>query len=258
MTAALELRSVSQHFGPLKAIDDVSFSVEPGSRHAVIGPNGAGKSTLFALIAGTRRATGGTVLLHGRDVTAMSEHRRVQHGVVRTFQHSSLFLKCTSLENVLMAAQRVAGASWSPVKPLRRRRDLHETGLDLLERAGIADRHAAPAGWLSHGERRQLEVAVALACRPRVLLLDEPAAGMSARETERLGQLIRELPRDVTVLLVEHDLDLVFDLADTVTVLHLGQHLTTGSPTDVRASAEVQTAYLGAGDSSDLFPGSSS
>jgi len=253
MTAALELRSVSQHFGSLKAVDDVSFSVTAGSRHAVIGPNGAGKSTLFALIAGTRPATAGRVLLEGRDVSGMREHNRVGHGIVRTFQHSSLFLGCTVLENVLLAAGRRAGTSWSMLRPLRRYRELQDTGHALLDRVGLEDRHAARAGSLSHGERRQLEVAVALACRPRLLLLDEPAAGMSPAETARFSQLVRELPQDVTVLLVEHDLDVVFGLADTVTVLHLGRHLLTGTPADVRASSEVQTAYLGAADSSDLF-----
>lgn len=253
MTPALELQGVSQHFGSLRALDDVSFSVAPGSRHAVIGPNGAGKSTLFALIAGARPATAGRVLVDGQDVTDLAEHRRVQAGVVRTFQHSSLFLKCTAMENVVLAAQRKAGLSWSMLRPLSRRSDLLEAAHELLERVDLQDRSAEAAGSLSHGERRQLEMAVALACRPRLLLLDEPAAGLSPRETARLGQVVRQLPDDVTVMLVEHDLDLVFDLADTVTVLHLGEHLVTGTPAEVRASDEVQTAYLGAGDSSDLF-----
>jgi branched-chain amino acid transport system ATP-binding protein len=253
MTAVLELDAVSQHFGSLKAVDGVSLTVAPGSRHAVIGPNGAGKSTLFALIAGTRPPTGGRVLLQGEDITSLREPRRVTAGVVRTFQHSSLFLNCTVLENVLLAVQRRAGNSWSVLRPLRRRPELTADAHGFLEQVGLGDRHNAAAGQLSHGERRQLEVAVALACRPSVLLLDEPAAGMSPGETARLGQTIRGLPEDVTVMLVEHDLDLVFDIADTVTVLHLGRHLMTGTPEAVRASPEVQEAYLGAGDSSDLF-----
>jgi branched-chain amino acid transport system ATP-binding protein len=254
MTAALELRSVAQHFGSLKAVDDVSLSVESGSRHAVIGPNGAGKSTLFALIAGTREPSSGQVVVAGDDVTHMPEHRRASRGVVRTFQHSSLFLACTVLENVLLAAQRRHGASWSMLRPLSRRTSLHATASDLLDRVGLADRRAAAAGALSHGERRQLEVAVALATQPRLLLLDEPAAGMSPAETARFSDLVRALPDSVTVLLVEHDLDVVFELADRVTVLHLGRHLLTGTPDEVRASEEVQTAYLGAADSTDLFP----
>jgi branched-chain amino acid transport system ATP-binding protein len=253
MTAVLELDAVSQHFGSLKAVDEVSLTVTAGSRHAVIGPNGAGKSTLFALIAGTRAPTGGRVLLRGEDITSMREPRRVTAGVVRTFQHSSLFLSCTALENVLLAAQRRAGVSWSALRPLRRRRQLHAEAQEFLEQVGLNERHNAVAGALSHGERRQLEVAVALACRPSVLLLDEPAAGMSPRETARLGEGIRDLPAEVTVMLVEHDLDLVFEIAETVTVLHLGRHLMTGTPEAVRRSPEVQEAYLGTGDSSDLF-----
>ncbi|MGH3360051.1 MAG: ABC transporter ATP-binding protein [Nocardioidaceae bacterium] len=255
MTAALEVRSVSRHFGALKAVDDVSFGVRSGSRHAVIGPNGAGKSTLFALIAGTRAATRGRVLLQGRDITDVAEHRRVALGVVRTFQHSSLFLGCTVLENVLLAAQRRHGASWSTLRPLRRHRELQRTAHALLERVGLTDRHTSVAGSLSHGERRQLEIAVALGCEPQILLLDEPAAGLSPAETERFTRLVTELPADVTVLLVEHDLDVVFGLADTVTVLHLGRHLLTGTPAEARASADVQAAYLGAVDSTELFPG---
>ncbi len=254
MTPALELDGVAQHFGELRAVDDVTFAVDHGARHAVIGPNGAGKSTLFALIAGTRPATAGRVVLRGEDVTAVPEHERVRRGIVRTFQHSSLFLSATALENVVLAIQRRAGRSWSMIRPLHRRRELLDPAHELLGRVYLEDRHAAPAGTLSHGERRQLEVAVALACEPRVLLLDEPAAGMSAADTSKFLDLVRALPQDMTVLLVEHDLDVVFGVADTVTVLHLGRHLMTGSPDAVRASEEVQTAYLGAADTSDLFP----
>jgi branched-chain amino acid transport system ATP-binding protein len=250
---ALELRDVSQHFGVLKAVDEVSFSVAAGARHAVIGPNGAGKSTLFALIAGTRRATGGQVLLAGRDVTAAAEHRRVALGIARTFQHSSLFLSATVLENVLMAVQRQAGVSWSMLRSVRRRSELHEQAHTFLQQVHLDDRHGATAGALSHGGRRQLEVAVALACRPTVLLLDEPAAGMSAADTSLFIELVRQLPAEMTVLLVEHDLDVVFGVADAVTVLHLGRHLITGTPPEVRASAAVQSAYLGAADTTELF-----
>lgn len=252
-TPALEVSGVSQHFGSLKAVDDVSLTVAAGSRHAVIGPNGAGKSTFFALIAGTRRATAGTVALNGTDVTALSEPKRVAAGLVRTFQHSSLFLTATVLENVILAAQRQRGASWSMLRPVSRRRELRDHAHALLAQVGLDDRWAALAGALSHGERRQLEVAVALACEPSVLMLDEPAAGMSPAETARFSQLVTELPAEVTVLLIEHDLDVVFSLAERVTVLHLGRHLLTGSPEEVRASDEVQTAYLGAADTTELF-----
>lgn len=252
---ALELRGVSQHFGSLKAVDDISFSVEAGSRHAVIGPNGAGKSTLFALIAGTRKATAGSVILNGSDITGVAEHQRVGRGLVRTFQHSSLFLSATVLENIVLAAQRRAGrTSWSMIRPVSRRTALLDEAHGFLEQVDLGDRAGATAGALSHGERRQLEVAVALACRPTLLLLDEPAAGMSPAETARLMALIHGLPAEVTVMIVEHDLDLVFGVADTMTVLHHGQHLMSGAPEAVRASAEVQSAYLGAEDTSELFP----
>lgn len=254
-TPVLELRGVSRHFGSLKAVDDVSFSVAPGSRHAVIGPNGAGKSTLFALIAGTHKATAGSVLLNGDDLTGVAEHRRVARGLVRTFQHSSLFLTATVAENIMLAAQRQTGrTSWSMIRPVSRQTGLRDDGRELLDRVGLVDRSSDRAGALSHGERRQLEVAVALACRPQLLLLDEPAAGMSPSETARLMSLIKDLPAEVTVMIVEHDLDLVFEVADAMTVLHLGQHLLSGTPDAVRASPDVQTAYLGAENTSELFP----
>jgi len=251
---ALELDGVTKHYGSLRAVEGVSLSVQPGTRHAVIGPNGAGKSTLFALVAGTLPATAGRVVLHGKDVTGMPEHARATQGLVRTFQHSSLFLKSTAVENVALAVQRQQGAQWSMLRPLRRRTAILERSRELLDSIGLADRSGALAGSLSHGERRQLEVAVALGTEPSVLLLDEPAAGMSAAETARFKQMVLDLPRAITVMLVEHDLDLVFGLAEAVTVMHLGQHLMTGSPADVRASDEVQRAYLGAEDTSDLFP----
>lgn len=253
-TTAVELDGLARHFGSLKAVDTVSLTVESGSRHAVIGPNGAGKSTLFALVAGTLAPTEGRIVLRGEDVTGMPEHQRAMKGLVRTFQHSSLFLRSSALENVVLSVQRQHGAQWSMWRPLRRRADLLDRAHDLLSRIGLDDRWAAPAGSLSHGERRQLEVAVALGADPSVLLLDEPAAGMSAAETARFKQVVLDLPRQITVMLVEHDLDLVFGLADRVTVLHLGRHLMTGTPQEVRASDEVQRAYLGAEDTSDLFP----
>ncbi|WP_329376728.1 ABC transporter ATP-binding protein [Streptomyces sp. NBC_01351] len=231
----LELRRVSRHFGSFRALDEVDLTVRPGARHAVIGPNGAGKSTLFGLISGTLPTTAGTILVDGQDVTRLPVHRRVGLGVAATFQHSSLFMRETVLENVLLAVVRRTASRGAAI----------ERAHELLDRVGLPTRHDLAAAELSHGERRQLEVAVALGTEPRLLLLDEPAAGMSPAETARLTELIAALPGEVTVLLIEHDLDMVFELADTVTVMHLGRHLKTGSPDEVRASAEVQTAYLG-------------
>ncbi|MGW3321520.1 ABC transporter ATP-binding protein [Streptomyces virginiae] len=241
----LELRSVSRRFGSFTAVDEVSLAVRPGARHAIIGPNGAGKSTLFGLISGTLPVSGGTILLDGQDVTRLPVHRRVGLGTAATFQHSSLFLRETVLENVLLAALLRSGTGLGGWRKVSARAAEIDRARSLLDRVGLPDRHDLLVGALSHGERRQLEVAVALATDPRLLLLDEPAAGMSPAETERLTELIAVLPTEVTVLLVEHDLDMVFELADTVTVLHLGRHLTTGTPDHVRASAEVQRAYLG-------------
>ncbi|MFE6845257.1 ABC transporter ATP-binding protein [Streptomyces sp. NPDC057686] len=241
----LELRQVSRHFGSFRALDDVALTVRAGARHAIIGPNGAGKSTLFGLISGTLPVTGGSVFVDGKDVTRLPVHRRVGLGVAATFQHSSLFLRESVLENVLLAVLRRAGGGLGGLRRVGARPKELAQAHALLERVGLPTRHEATAAELSHGERRQLEVAVALATGPRLLLLDEPAAGMSPAETARLTELIAALPGEVTVLFVEHDLDMVFELADTVSVMHLGRHLMTGSPDEVRASSEVQTAYLG-------------
>ncbi|MEU9304557.1 ABC transporter ATP-binding protein [Streptomyces sp. NPDC048269] len=239
---------MTRKFGSFTAVDDVSLTVRAGARHAIIGPNGAGKSTLFGLISGTLEATAGSVLVDGRDVTRLPVDRRVGLGVAATFQHSSLFLRETVLENVLLAVLRRTGTGLGGRRKVSARAGAIEQARSLLERVGLPARHEVAAAALSHGERRQLEVAVALATGPRLLLLDEPAAGMSPAETARLTELLAVLPREVTVLLVEHDLDMVFELADTVTVMHLGRHLTTGSPDEVRASAEVQSAYLGSAE----------
>ncbi|MBT2469328.1 ABC transporter ATP-binding protein [Streptomyces sp. ISL-66] len=241
----LELRQVSKQFGSFKAVDDVCLTVRAGARHAIIGPNGAGKSTLFGLISGTLAPTGGNILVDGQDVTRLPVDRRVALGVAATFQHSSLFMRESVLENVLLAVLRPAGTGLGGWRKVSARAAAIAQAHTLLERVGLPTRHDVSAAALSHGERRQLEVAVALATEPRLLLLDEPAAGMSPAETARLTELIAALPREVTVLLIEHDLDMVFELADTVTVMHLGRHLKTGSPDEVRASAEVQSAYLG-------------
>lgn len=255
MSDVLELRDLGRTFGSLAAVAEVSLTVPAGSRHAVIGPNGAGKSTLFGLVAGAIRATSGSVVFEGSDVTALPEHARVRAGITRTFQHSSLFLGATVLENVLLPLQRAAGRSRRLFGNAGSQGDLTEQAMAHLRDAGLQDRSAALAGALSHGERRQLEVAVALATGPRLLLLDEPAAGMSPAETARLTEFLGRLPGELTVMLIEHDLDVVFGVADTVTVLHLGRHLLTGTPEDIRSSPEVQSAYLGGADTSELFPG---
>jgi branched-chain amino acid transport system ATP-binding protein len=259
MSTLLALDGVSKQYGSLMAVDGVTLGIESGARHALIGPNGAGKSTLFGLIAGTSATTAGTIALAGEDITRRSDSWRARVGVAKTFQHSSLFLSLSVADNIALAAQRLTGHG------LRiRTRAAHCPGVaEEVERClalvGLADRPQVRVSALSHGERRQLEVAVALATRPRLLLLDEPTAGMSAAESGRFVELVESLPPDVTVLLIEHDLDVVFRLADRISVLHLGKLLADGTPEQVRADEVVQQAYLGSGAARELFltsPGS--
>jgi len=251
MSALLELRGVGRSFGALKAVDAVDLDVASGARHALIGPNGAGKSTLFRLISGEMPLSAGSVTLSGNDVTKLSQIRRARRGLAQTMQHSSLFLTQTAAQNVGLAAQRHRGtAAW--LLP-RRQRQVDARVKELLDAVGLSERSDVVVSSLSHGERRQLEIAVALACEPRLLLMDEPAAGMSPTESGRLTELVQALPREITVVIVEHDLDVVFALAERVTVLHLGRVLLTGSPDEVRGSTAVQEAYLGSSTRGELF-----
>ncbi|QJY49107.1 ABC transporter ATP-binding protein [Pseudonocardia broussonetiae] len=250
--SALTCTGVGRAFGALKAVDDVDLVVEPGARHALIGPNGAGKSTFFKLVTGTIRADAGRIELAGRDVTRLSEVRRSRLGMSQTLQHSSLFSSMTAVETLTLAIRRHAPGGSIPPWP-RREPGLRDRAEELLADVGLAGRGDTGVPSLSHGERKQLEVALALACRPSLFLLDEPAAGMSPAERSRLVELLSGLPPEITVLFVEHDLDLVFALADAVTVLHLGRVLLSGTPADVRASDAVREAYLGAGRREELF-----
>jgi branched-chain amino acid transport system ATP-binding protein len=249
--SVLSCAGLARVFGALRAVDGVDLALPQGARHALIGPNGAGKSTLFQLLAGGLRPTTGRVWLDGRDVTRLPDARRARLGLGQMFQHSSLFLSMTAAENVALAAQRTMARAWSPIP--RRSRALDQRIDQLLEEVGLPGRRGVHVGALSHGEARQLELAVALAAAPRVLLLDEPAAGLSPAESERFAGIIQQLPAAITVLFVEHDLDLVFRLATRVTVLHLGKVLLSGTPDEVRGSSEVQEAYLGTGRRAELF-----
>jgi branched-chain amino acid transport system ATP-binding protein len=235
--SALAAVDLTRHFGAVKAVDHISLSVEPGERHAIIGPNGAGKTTFFNLLAGELRSQTGRVTLHGRDVTKVPAFRRCQLGMARTFQRSNVFLGLSVRENVELAVRRRLG--------LGSKQTTSETAA-VLERLSLTSRADALARSLSHGEQRQLEVALAMASGPSVLLLDEPTAGMSPVETVQMTELIQNLPSEITVLIIEHDMDVVFGVADRITVLHFGQVLASGSPADVRSNALVQEAYLGA------------
>lgn len=253
-TAALTLRNVTKKYGALVAVNDVSLEVAKGGRHALIGPNGAGKSTLFNLVAGGLPATSGQILFSGEDVTKRSAAWRARRGLGKTFQHSSLFLSMNPLENVALAAQRVAGKgmSWT-TSSSRRTAEIDDLSEQCVADVGLTDRSHIMTGNLSHGERRQLEVAVALATRPKLLLLDEPAAGMSPAESHRFIELVRSLPQDLTVVIIEHDLELVFELADRVSVLHLGGLIADGPADEVREDPAVQQAYLGEDSLEELF-----
>ncbi|HEY1370418.1 MAG TPA: ABC transporter ATP-binding protein [Gaiellaceae bacterium] len=256
MTAVLELADVGRRYGQLRAVDSVTLDVEAGSRHALIGPNGAGKSTLFHLISGTVRATSGRIRFLGLDVTRRGPDRRTRLGMGRTFQHSSLFDDLTARENVALAAQRKLGHAHNPVLPTSRFPDVEARSEELLELVGLGDLADAEAGSLSYGHRRQLEVALALATEPRLLLLDEPTAGMSRDEAARFMNLIGSLPPELTLMIVEHDMDIVFGLATVVSVLDAGHLIASGPPEEIRASAAVQEAYLGPGDRMEqLFTG---
>ncbi|MFC0105493.1 ABC transporter ATP-binding protein [Kibdelosporangium aridum] len=253
MSGLLVAREVCRSFGALRAVDNVSLTIESGARHAIIGPNGAGKSTLFALFAGGLPLTSGRLELAGRDITGIGNVGRARLGVQQTFQHSSLFDSVTALENVAIAVQHTRSLSSRWWRSNRRYPEIEQAASSHLHRVGLGARAQILVSRLSHGERRQLEIAVALARMPRLLLLDEPTAGMSAAETARFTESVGELPDDVTIVFVEHDLDVVFQLATTVTVLDLGAVVDTGTPENIAHSAAVQAAYLSGAGAHDVF-----
>jgi branched-chain amino acid transport system ATP-binding protein len=240
----LAVRDVSRSFGGLRAVDGVSLSLGRGARHGLIGPNGAGKSTLFALITGALRPTAGRIEFDGRDIGRDAVDARARLGMAQTFQHSNVFASLTCRENVMLALQRVG---------LRHVPAVAREAQDALVQVELSERADVLAGEISHGERRRLELSLALACRPTLLLLDEPAAGLSAAETDRLAAMLQALPRDLTVLLIEHDLELVFRVAREVTVLNLGAVVASGPVEEIRASEEVQRIYLGLQAGEELF-----
>jgi branched-chain amino acid transport system ATP-binding protein len=243
----LELRSLSKSFGGLRAVRDVTLKIMPGDRTAIIGPNGAGKTTLFNLITGIFPATSGQVLLFGRDVTTWSSHRRTALGMARTFQVTHLFPKLTVLDNVLLAIQGLRKSKFVMWRFLSSYHDVHEKADHLLEQASFLDRKHTQVRFLSHGEQRQLEIVLGLASDPKVLLLDEPAAGLSSGESAEMSKFLLRLDPDLAILLIEHDMDVVFDVADQISVLHFGEILETGTPAQIHGSKAVQEIYLGTG-----------
>ncbi|HYH17039.1 MAG TPA: ABC transporter ATP-binding protein [Azospirillum sp.] len=243
-TAVLSVRDLTVNFGGLIAVNQMSFDAERGRITSVIGPNGAGKSSLFNLISGAIRPTGGRVLLEGADVTGRPPHRMLAAGLARSFQITNLFFELTVLENLRLAAQ-IAEPPLAAVLPLGRSRRALDRAEALLERFALTPKAFELAGNLSHGEQRRLEIAVALACEPRVLLLDEPTQGMSHSDTADTAAMIKRLAGEITVLLIEHDIGLVMTLSDHVVVMHQGRKLAEGAPAVVRADPAVQAAYFG-------------
>lgn len=238
----IETRELRREFGGIKALAGVTLKVAEGERRAIIGPNGAGKTTLFNVLTGELEPTAGEVRLAGEDITGRRPHELARRGVARMYQRNELFDPLPARDNVALAVAAAAGPYrpfTSPPNSERRAAD------DLLDRVGLGARAAVPARALSHGERRQLELAVALARGPRVLLLDEPTAGMSPAETGRITELIASLDRALTLVIVEHDMDVVFRLAERITVLHEGRVIADGTPSEVRGDTLVNEVYLG-------------
>jgi branched-chain amino acid transport system ATP-binding protein len=245
--AVLELKSLAKSFGGLRAVRGVDLAVMPGDRKAVIGPNGAGKTTLFNLITGILPSTSGAVLLFGRDVTRWPSHRRAALGMARTFQVTSLFPRLTVLDNVLLAIEGLRRTKFVMWRPLASYRDVQQKAHQLLADAGFLDRRDVEVRYLSHGEQRQLEIVVGLAGDPKILLLDEPAAGLSSGESAEMAKFLGRLDRSLAILLIEHDMDVVFDVADHISVLHFGEVVEAGVAERIRGSKKVQEIYLGTG-----------
>ncbi|MGF6222652.1 ABC transporter ATP-binding protein [Pseudomonas migulae] len=245
MIPQLSIQDLEKTFGAVKATNGASFNIAPGELHAIIGPNGAGKSTLISQIAGEIRPDKGRIFLNGQDITDVPAHQRPRLGLARAFQVSQLYPEFTLLENVAIAIAAREGQTFGMWKPLGSDSRLLGPAADYLHRVGLAARGQALVSELSHGERRQLEIALALAQEASVLLLDEPMAGMGAEESARMTQLLLELKGRYAILLVEHDMDAVFALADRITVLVYGQTILTGSVEQIRNDPQVRAAYLG-------------
>ena len=249
MTEVLSVRNLCRRFGGLMAVNDVSLTLVVGQVHAVIGTNGAGKSTLINMLSGDLPPSSGQIMLDGRSIGGMAPDRISRLGVGRSYQKTNIFPVFSTFENCRLAAQSRLPRPWRLLRGAQRWLDVNAQALTALEMAGLALRREAIAASLSHGEQRQLEIAMSLATRPRVLLLDEPLAGMGAEESQRMVELIMRLKREHAILLVEHDMDAVFAVADVLTVMMNGEVLASGTPAEIRANPLVQTAYLGEAES---------
>ena len=245
MTPALEIAGLERSFGALHVTRGVSMALAPGARHALIGPNGAGKTTLVNLITGALRPDGGRILAGGEDVTAFGEPERVKRGLARTFQITELFRRLTALENVALSVAERHGRGWQFFARHSNESETIDETMELLESLGLADDALTPVEQLPYGRQRLVEVAVTLGQRPRVLLLDEPAAGVPSTESHLILDVLASLPEEIAILVIEHDMDVVFSFARSVTVLVDGAILTEGMPEEIARDPEVRTVYLG-------------
>ena len=248
MPVVLETRGLDKHFGGIIAANEVSLQIEKGARHALIGPNGAGKTTIVNLLTGVLKPTAGQILLDGQDITRLDPHERVRLGIARTFQINQLFADLTPIETLGLAVSERLGHGKDWWRVVGSRSEVTDEIVELIERFRLGDVMHERTAILPYGKQRLLEIALAIACKPRVLLLDEPAAGVPEDERHEILSSVEALPADVTVLLIEHDMDLVFRFADRVTVLVNGTVLAEGSPRDIAADARVREVYLGAGN----------
>jgi len=241
----LELKNISKRFGGVVATDDVTLDVKRGEVHALIGPNGAGKTTLIAQVAGDLGSDRGAILFEGVDITRATQHERVRAGLARSYQITSIFGRFSVLDNLALAVQARSGSSFSFWRPVAAEIALVEEARAIAAEIGLSGRESTVAATLAHGEQRALEVGLALATRPKLVLLDEPMAGMGPEESQRMISLVERIRAQVAVLLVEHDMDAVFRLADRISVLVSGRVIASGTPEAIRAQAEVKKAYLG-------------
>ena len=242
---ALSVDNVSKNFGGVAALSDVSLDLEQGERRVLLGPNGAGKTTLFHTISGNVLPSAGRVVLFGLDITRLRPDRRARLGLARTFQITNLFPRLSVLDSMLLAVEGAGGRGIRLLPPPSRERILYAEARQQLDRWGLAEAASRIVRTLSYGEQRQLEIALALAGKPRLLLLDEPTAGLSPAETRRVVSMVHELPRDMTILMIEHDMDVAFELADRIAVMHHGHVIAEGDEASIRANSEVTDIYLG-------------
>jgi branched-chain amino acid transport system ATP-binding protein len=242
---ALSIQSLSKDFGGLRAVHNVSLEVEEGERRAIIGPNGAGKTTLFNLISGFLFPASGRISLFGRDVTSLHAHQRAALGIARTFQVTNLFQRLTLFENILLGVQATKADRFCFYRPVRSFGEMTHEVEGLLKEWSLWEKRDVPLMHLSYGEQREIEVIMALASKPRLLLLDEPTAGLSPAETARVSDLIQKLPRRITMILIEHDMDVAFAVAEKICVLHFGSVLEDGSTDQIKGNPRVAEIYLG-------------